>query len=175
MVHIPYSGGNPAHQDAAGRPGRVQVRQPRQRDGAKIKAGKLKALAVTTRRRSALPDLPTIAEAGLSRLRHHTWFGMLAPAGTPASIVAKLNGEIGKALHAPDVKDRMARMGAEPAPTTPEQFGALIQAELKKYAAMSRLRARKSIKFLPSRALLSIHELGIHCKPHRHRWIPALR
>ncbi|MBS7766646.1 tripartite tricarboxylate transporter substrate binding protein, partial [Klebsiella pneumoniae] len=104
-----------------------------------IKAGKLKAFAVTTASRaSALPELPTIAEAGkglgLENFDISTWFGIFAPAHTPRDIVDRLNREIVAILKTDDMKARMARIGAQPAPTTPEQFGALVQRELKKYA-----------------------------------------
>jgi tripartite-type tricarboxylate transporter receptor subunit TctC len=147
MVHIPYSGAAPAQLGLiAGQTDlifdNVASATPN------IRAGKLKALAVTTTTRaSALPDLPTISEAGSAQgLRGfdiNTWFGVLAPANTPAPVIARLNGEITKALQAPDVRERMARMGAEPSPTTPEQFATLIQKELIKYAAVVRTSGAK--------------------------------
>jgi tripartite-type tricarboxylate transporter receptor subunit TctC len=147
MVHIPYSGAAPAQMGLLA--GQTDLMFDNLASATpNIRAGKLKALAVTTSARAtALPDLPTISEAGAAQgLRGfdiNTWFGVLAPAKTPAPIIAKLNSEIGKALQAPDVKERMARMGAEPAPTTPEQFGALIQKELKKYAAIVKISGAK--------------------------------
>jgi len=100
-----------------------------------VKAGKLKALAVTTAKRSSLvPDLPTLTEAGVPNFDIYTWFGLLAPAGTPKEIIAKWNAELVKILGTPDVKERLLAQGAEPAPGTPEQFAALIKSEIPKYA-----------------------------------------
>jgi tripartite-type tricarboxylate transporter receptor subunit TctC len=79
----------------------------------------------------------------LSGFDINTWFGVLAPASTPAPIVARLNAEIAAALRAPDVKERLAKLGAEPSPTTPEEFAALIQKELKKYAGVVKASGAK--------------------------------
>ena len=99
-----------------------------------VKGGKLRALAVTTAKRSpALPDVPTIAEAGVPGYEATSWFGLLAPAGTPAPIVAKLNASILKALADPEVKKKLAEQGAEPFGEKPEQFAAFIQAETAKW------------------------------------------
>jgi tripartite-type tricarboxylate transporter receptor subunit TctC len=113
-----------------------------------IRNGKLKALAVTTAKRAAaVPELPTMSEAGteigLKGFDINTWFGVLAPAQTPAPIVARLNSEIEKALRASDVKEKMARLGTEPSPSTPEQFAVLIQQEQKKYAAIVKASGAK--------------------------------
>src|SRR5437879_5597986 len=88
-----------------------------------LKAGKLKALAVTTAKRSALaPELPTLAETGLPGFDIYTWWGFMAPAGTPKDIIAKWNAEVTRILATPEMKAFFAQQGAEPAPTTPEQF-----------------------------------------------------
>jgi tripartite-type tricarboxylate transporter receptor subunit TctC len=140
MVHIPYGGAAPAQMGLLA--GQTDLMFDNLASASQnIRTGKLKALAVTTAQRaSAVPDLPTMAEtgadSGLAAFDINTWFGVLAPARTPADIVARLNAEIGKALRAPDVKERIGRLGAEPSPTTPEQFEALIQKDLKKYAAI---------------------------------------
>jgi tripartite-type tricarboxylate transporter receptor subunit TctC len=98
-----------------------------------IRSGKLKALAVTTAKRSAaLPDVPTLAET-YPGFEIDTWWGVVAPAGTPADVVQKLNKAITEALATPEVKTRFANLLAEPAPTTPEQFGLFIAAERAKY------------------------------------------
>ncbi|MES2536307.1 MAG: tripartite tricarboxylate transporter substrate binding protein [Pseudomonadota bacterium] len=147
MVHIPYSGAAPAQLGLLA--GQTDLIFDNLASATpNIRAGKLKPLAVTTQTRAAsLPELPTIAEAGraygMGSFDINTWFGVLAPAKTPAPIVARLNAEIVKALQAPDVKERLARMGAEPSPTTPEQFEALIAKELKKYAAVVKASGAK--------------------------------
>jgi len=100
-----------------------------------VRAGKLKALAVTTARRSSLvPDLPTLAETGLPGFDIYTWWGFMAAAGTPRSIVAKWNAEVRRILNTPEMKTFFAQQGAEPSPTSTEQFAALIQSEIPKYA-----------------------------------------
>jgi tripartite-type tricarboxylate transporter receptor subunit TctC len=100
-----------------------------------LKAGKLNALAVTTAKRSALvPDLPTLSETGLPGFDMYTWWGFLAPAGTPKEIIAKWNAEVTRILNTPEMRAFFAQQGAEPSPTTPEQFSSLIRSEIPKYA-----------------------------------------
>ncbi|HBO79393.1 MAG TPA: LacI family transcriptional regulator, partial [Cupriavidus sp.] len=100
---------------------------------------KLRALAVTTpARTSVLPDIPTVAEAGLPGYAFDSWFGVLAPAGTPKEIVDALNAEIGKVLASPDVRERMAAQGAEPRRSTPQAFASYIQVEIGKLAPVVR-------------------------------------
>jgi tripartite-type tricarboxylate transporter receptor subunit TctC len=100
-----------------------------------VKAGKIRALAVATAKRSsALPDVPTIAEAALPGFEVTTWFGALAPAKTPKELVAKLNAEIVKILAMPDVRKRLLDAGAEPVGNTPEQMAAQIKRETEEYA-----------------------------------------
>ena len=135
MVHIPYKGGAPAMADLLG--GQVQLMFDNLANALpNVKAGKLRALAVTTLARSrAMPELPTIAESGLPGFDLTTWFGVMAPAGTAPEIVAKLNAEIVLALNAKDMHERLEKMGAEvPANNTPEHFAAFIRAEATKYA-----------------------------------------
>ena len=99
-----------------------------------IKAGKLRGLGVTmAKRTAALPDVPSIAEAGVPGYEATQWFGMLAPAGTPRPIIDRLNQEMVKLLKSPDVRDRLIADGADPAPTTPEEFGAYIKSETEKW------------------------------------------
>ena len=136
MVHIPYAGAAPAQLGLLG--GQTDLMFDNLASAApNIRAGKLRAFAVTTTARSpTFPDLPTMAEAGgkdLAGFDVTTWFGVFAPAGTPAAIVGRLNDEMRKALLSPEMRERLARMGAEPAPTTPEQFAAFVRAELAKY------------------------------------------
>jgi tripartite-type tricarboxylate transporter receptor subunit TctC len=101
---------------------------------AQVKAGKLVALAVTTARRAdSMPEVPTMAESGLSGFDVSTWFGIFAPAGTPAAVVERLNGALTAALRTPEMRERLARMGAEPAPMEPAEFARFVRAELAKY------------------------------------------
>ena len=135
MVHIPYKGGAPAMADLLA--GQVQLMFDNLANALpNVRAGRLRALAVTTLARSpAMPDLPTIAESGLPEFDLTTWFGLMVPAGTPADIVAKLNAETVRALNAKDMRERLEKMGAEPpANNTPEHFAAFIRAEAAKYA-----------------------------------------
>lgn len=101
--------------------------------------GKLLALAASTGKRSAvLPDLPTVAEAGLPSYAFDPWFGILAPAKTPKAVLAKLSGEIARIVELTDVKERLHALGADPAPTTPEAFDAHVRAEVAKFRKIVR-------------------------------------
>lgn len=136
MVHIPYRGSSPAMTDLVG--GQADVMFDNLPSAMPfIKSGKLKALAVTSSKPSpALPGVPPIAQAGgeLSGYEASSWFGILAPAGTPPEIVNKLQQEIARSLATPAIKEKMVAQGAEPVGNTPEQFSELIQAETKKWA-----------------------------------------
>ena len=134
MTHIPYKGGGPAMIDLVG--GQVQLVFATAASAVpQIKGGKIKGIAVTTAKRSALmPNLPTISEAGLRGFDANNWYGLLAPAKTPRPIVMRLNTEITKVLALPDVKDFLFNQGLDPAPGTPEQFGAYIKSEMTKWA-----------------------------------------
>ena len=104
-----------------------------------IKGGKLRALAVTTgKRSSALPDVPTLAESGLKDFDAGTWFGVLAPAGTPKDVLAKLSAEMVKVIQSPDFRQRMAEIGAEPIGNTPEQMARQIKDDTDRYARLVR-------------------------------------
>ena len=131
-VHIPYSGGNPAQ--LALLAGQVDFNFDNLATAAaNIKAGKLKALAVTTAQRSkALPDIPAMSET-LPGFEIDTWWGLVAPAGTPAEVVQRLNKAFTEALRSPETQTRFAQLMAEPVPTTPEQFGAFMKKELARY------------------------------------------
>jgi tripartite-type tricarboxylate transporter receptor subunit TctC len=99
---------------------------------------------VTTAQRSKLaPELPTLAEAGLPGFDITTWFGLLAPAGTPAEIVARWNGEVTRILNAPDVRERLLALGVEPAPNSPQEFAQFIGREMAKYARIVKLSGAK--------------------------------
>jgi tripartite-type tricarboxylate transporter receptor subunit TctC len=131
-VHIPYNGGNPAQ--LALLSGQVDFNFDNLATAApNIRSGKLKALAVTTlTRSSALPDVPPVADT-LKGFAIDTWWGLVAPAATPKDIVARLNQAFVTALNAPETRARFATLLAEPAPSTPEEFGALMQSERAKY------------------------------------------
>lgn len=111
---------------------------------SQIKAGKLKALAVTSAQRSAaVPDLPTIAEAGVKGFEASSWFGLLAPAGTPPDIVNRIQQESAKAMGTPELKERLLSQGALPGGNTPAQFAAFIDAEMKKWAQVVKVSGAK--------------------------------
>ncbi len=131
-VHIPYNGGNPAQ--LALLSGQVDFNFDNLATAApNIRAGKLKALAVTTLQRSpALPEVPPVADT-LKGFAIDTWWGLVAPAGTPRDVVARLNQAFVTALNAPETRQRFAGLMAEPVPNTPEQFGDFMKAELAKY------------------------------------------
>jgi tripartite-type tricarboxylate transporter receptor subunit TctC len=143
MVHVPYKGAAPAMQDLLA--GQTQLMFDNLANSMQyVRAGKLKALAVTTGHRSALvPDLPTLAEEGLPGFDISTWWGFMAPAGTPKEIVAKWNAEVTRILSTPEMKAFFAQQGAEPAPTTPEAFAAMIQREIVKYAKIVKASGAK--------------------------------
>ena len=134
ILHVPYKGSSPAVADLLG--GQVQMmfdNMPSSLPHAK--AGKLRALAVTSMTRSAaLPDVPTMDEEGLKGFDATSWFGLLAPAGTPRDIVTKLNQAVVKALASADMRERLAAQGADPVGNTPDQFAAFIKAEIDKWA-----------------------------------------
>ncbi len=135
MTHIPYTGSGPAMMGMVS--GTVDVMFDNLPSSmAQIKGGKLKAFAVTSSQRSAaLPDLPTIEEAAkLKGYEASSWFGLLAPAGTPADIVLRLQQETAKALSLPSMKEKLLAQGAIPSGNTPQEFAALIDAEIKKWA-----------------------------------------
>jgi len=135
MTHVPYKGSAPALADLAG--GQVQLMFDNLPSSlALIKAGKLKPLAVTSLvRSSALPDVPTVAEAGVPGFEASSWFGLLAPAGTPKEIVAKINAEVAKWLATPEAKEKLAGQGAiASSGLTPEDFARHIAAETTKWA-----------------------------------------
>jgi tripartite-type tricarboxylate transporter receptor subunit TctC len=136
MVHIPYAGGNPAM--LALLSGQTDLMFDNLANSlAQVKSGKLTALAVTTRKRSSFaPELPTLeaADARLKGFDIDTWFGVLAPAGIPPEVLGRLHDELVHALGEPDVKERLAKFGAEPGGNTPAQFAAFIKGEIPKYA-----------------------------------------
>ena len=134
IQHVPYKGGAPAIADLLG--GQITIMF----DNVPpllphVQAGKMRPLAVTSLKRiNVLRDVPTLDEAGLKGFDSVAWNGVLAPAGTPKEIVARLNAEIMRILNVPDVRERLVAQGADPVGGTPEQFAALIRSEIQKWA-----------------------------------------
>jgi tripartite-type tricarboxylate transporter receptor subunit TctC len=133
IVHVPYKGLGPALTDLV--TGRIQIIFS---DMAGllpfVQSGQLRALAVTSAKRSSvLPDLPTLAEAGVEGYQATSWYGVLGPKAVPADIVAKLNGELARIVHNPAMKVRFASLGIEPVTDTPQAFAAFIRSEMDKW------------------------------------------
>jgi tripartite-type tricarboxylate transporter receptor subunit TctC len=144
MTHIPYRGSGPALLDLVG--GNVDVMFDNLPSAMpQIKGGKLKAFAVTSGQRSgAMPDLPTVEEAGkLKGFEASSWFGLLAPAGTPADIVSRIQQEVAKALNTPAIKEKMLAQGAIPSGNTPQEFAKLIDSEINKWAQVVKVSGAK--------------------------------
>ena len=137
-VHVPYKGAAPALTDLLA--GQVQFMFTTIPPALPhVKSGKLRALAVANAKRSSLlPDLPTTAENGAPGVEASSWNGVLAPAGTPRDIIARLHAEIGAVMKLPGVSDRLASAGVEPMLTTPEEFAAYIESETARYAKVVR-------------------------------------
>jgi tripartite-type tricarboxylate transporter receptor subunit TctC len=144
MTHIPYRGSGPALLDLIG--GNVDVMFDNLPSAMpQIKGGKLKAFAVTSAERSgAMPELPTVEEAGkLKGFEASSWFGLLAPAGTPPDIVNRIQQEVAKALATPAIKEKMLAQGAIPSGNTPQEFAKLIDAEITKWAQVVKASGAK--------------------------------
>ena len=110
-----------------------------------IKSGKIRALGVTMAKRTALlPDLPTIAEAGLPGYEANNWYGILLPAKTPRAIVERLHREIVKVLNTPAIKEQLFRQGLDASPSTPQEFGAYIKSEIAKWAKVVKASGAKA-------------------------------
>jgi tripartite-type tricarboxylate transporter receptor subunit TctC len=144
MLHIPYKGSGPGIAGLLG--GEVQMMFANVADiGSQIKSGKVKALAVTVPKRSAmLPDVPTMPEAGLAEFEITSWFGLLAPAGTPSAIIARLNAETVKVLARADVKATLGAQGLEVASSSPEQFAAHIKSEIARFTRIAKAAGIKA-------------------------------
>ena len=144
LVHFPYRGSGPALLDLVG--GTMDVMFDNLPSALpQIKAGKLKALAVTSAQRSAvLPDVPTIEEAGkLKGFDASSWFGLLAPAGTPPDVVNRIQQEVAKSLSSPAVKEKLLAQGAIPGGNSPQDFAKMIAAEIKKWAQVVKASGAK--------------------------------
>ncbi len=144
LVHVPFGGGGPAiGATVAGHTpisfGAMAPAVPL------VKDGKLRALAVTTKKRSpALPDVPTMAEAGFPDVEGTTWTGMFVPAGTPKDIVVQLNRMVAAIVVMPDVKDRLAALGVEPVGSSPEECDAFVRSEMEKWSKVIRAAGLKA-------------------------------
>jgi tripartite-type tricarboxylate transporter receptor subunit TctC len=138
LVHIPYKGVNLAMQDVlSGNVHLVFIGIPAA--APHVKAGRLRALAVVAPHRSpALPEVPTAEEAGLADFEVTTWYGILAPAGTPRNVITRVNGELVKIMHSPELKEKLAATGTDPLTSTPEEFAAYIKREITKWGEVIR-------------------------------------
>ena len=144
VLHIPYKGSPPAIAGLLG--GEVSLMFANLTDiGSQIRSGKVKALAVTVAKRAnLLPEVPTLSEAGLPGFEIGSWFGLLAPAGTPAPIIARLNAETVKVLGREDVQSTLGAQGLELAPSSPEQFAAHIKSEIAKFTRIAKAAGIKA-------------------------------
>ena len=144
MVHVPYKGNGPAYTDLIG--GQVTVMFPNVSTAmAHVRAGKLRALAVTTKNRTpSAPELPTISEAGVPGYDVSSWYGLLAPAGTPPAVVSKLQTEIAKVLRSPDVSKNLTSQGLDLVGNTPDEFAAIIKSEIVKWAKVAKASGAKA-------------------------------
>lgn len=138
LVHIPYKGASPALTDLIGGQVDLYLSTPQAAAGH-IKSGAIRALAVTSpKRTTALPEVPTLSEAGFKGAESNSWYGVLAPANTPPAIVNQLNAAIVKALKEPDLREALSREGGEVLGGTPAQFTELLKSEQAKWAKVVR-------------------------------------
>jgi tripartite-type tricarboxylate transporter receptor subunit TctC len=138
IVHVPYKGEAPAYTALLGNEVQLTV-GPVSGILPHIRAGRLRALGVTSSTRSAaMPEVPTIAEAGVRDFEFTSWFGMFAPAGTPRDIIASLNGEVVKIMAMPEIRERLPAMGNEAVGSTPEQFAAKYKSDVAQSATVVR-------------------------------------
>jgi tripartite-type tricarboxylate transporter receptor subunit TctC len=140
ILHVPYRGGGPALLDTLG--GQVDMSFPTLSAALPhVKAGNLRALAVTdTKRSPLLPDVPTLQEAGVKDFQFTQWLALLAPAGTPKDIVGKMNGALRDALNSKDLRDKFAQQGFDAFITTPEEAGKFIAAEVQRFGKLIKTR-----------------------------------
>jgi tripartite-type tricarboxylate transporter receptor subunit TctC len=136
MIHVPYKGNGPAYADLVG--GQVSLMFPNIATSLQyVQNGRLRALAVTSRTRLRVaPEIPTVAEAGLPGYELNSWFGLLAPAGTPPAVLRLLQQEIAKIYQQPEVREKIVSQGVEPVANTPADFAAEIKAEMAQWAAL---------------------------------------
>ena len=143
LTNVPYKGSGPAAMDAVS--GQLDLAVVDVASAInQVKAGRLKAIAVTSAKRvSVAPDVPTLAEAGLAGYEATGWFGVVMPAATPAEIIGRMNSELVTALKRQDIRERVIAAGAEPSPSTPAEFGALIRDEIAKWAEVVKISGAK--------------------------------
>jgi tripartite-type tricarboxylate transporter receptor subunit TctC len=141
IVHVPYKGGAAVITDLVA--GQIQMTfELTAVLLALIRAGQLRALAVATEaRNSDLPEVPTMIESGVPGCLASSWFGIVAPAGTPAHAIEKLNREINRSVRSPEIAESLAELGSEPKVGTPQEFAALIAAELQRWRAIAKSTA----------------------------------
>ena len=134
LIHVPYKGNGPAYTDLIS--GQVPVMFPNITTALQhVRSGKLRALAVTGKSRTRLaPDIPTVAESGLPGYELNSWFGLVAPAGTPAALVAQLQQEIARLYQQPELRDKLLAQGVEPVASTPAEFSEQIKSEIDYWA-----------------------------------------
>ena len=144
FVVVPYKGSTPALVDLTG--GQINLYFANVLSAAPlVKGGRLRALGVTSAKRSVvLPEVPTVAEAGVSKYEEYNWYGILAPRGVPAPVLAKLNADIVAVLRSPDVEQKFVADGAEVIANTPQEFAKFIRSEIDKYAAVVKQRGLKA-------------------------------
>jgi tripartite-type tricarboxylate transporter receptor subunit TctC len=143
ITHVPYKGGGPAMTDLLG--GQINLIFATAASAVPhVQSGKIRAIAVTTIKRSQLvPDLPTVAEAGLPGFEANNWYGVVVPAKTPKPIIDRLHKEFVAVLNMPDIKDILFKQGLDAAPGTPEKFGAYIKSETAKWAKVIKASGAK--------------------------------
>ena len=144
MLHVPYKGGGAALADLMG--GQVQLMFATTPAAMPlVKAGRLRAIAVTTRARSqALPELPTMIEAGVPNYDAATWYGLLAPAATPRGVIDRMHAETVKIIGTPDMREKLIAQGFEPVGSSPAEFAAYIQAQIETWAKVIRAAGLRS-------------------------------
>ena len=143
MVHVPYKGLGPALTDLMG--GQIQLIISTMASALpQVRAGKLRPLAVTTAKRSSFfPEVPTMDEAGVRGYEFNTWYGLLVPAGTPRTIIERLNKETAKVLASAVIKEQFTPQGLETAPSSPEEFGAYLKSEVEKWGKVVKASGAK--------------------------------
>jgi tripartite-type tricarboxylate transporter receptor subunit TctC len=138
ITHIPYKGGAPAMAAVMAGESHMMISGPATVQ-ANVKAGKLKAIAVTTAKRSpGMPDVPTFQESGVPGFDTYEWYGMFAPAGIPRSALQKLNRDISAVVHKPELSARLNSMGCIPTTNTPQEFAAFVKSEMQKWGSLAR-------------------------------------
>ena len=144
LLHVPYKGSGPALSELLGGQVNTMIDQLTSSMGF-IRDGKLKVIAVTAAKRvSALPNVPTLAESGVPNYEASTFLGILAPAGTPRAVIAKLNAALRRVMNTAAVQERFRALGADPGGSTPEQFAKMIRDELNKWRSLAQ---RANLKF----------------------------